>query len=111
MPEIETCPKIRLHQGAAAIVEIDLSDFDFQGGEVVFTMRKTFGSNDVIKTCAFSAQEVAAIFFEDDFTACLKCGGENYEYDIMLHIDGERFALCDPSPVEVCRTVGGCTND
>lgn len=111
MTEIEAYPTIRLHQGAAAIVEVDLTDFDFQGGEVVFTMRKTFGNNEVIKTCAFSIQEVAAIFFEDDFTAGLKCGSGNYEYDIMLHIDDERFALCDPSPVEVCRTVGGCTND
>lgn len=102
---METYQTIHLMQGATSVVEIDLTEFDFQGGSVVLVMRKKGG--DVLREWEFAEQAVHQCVFEDEFTASLKLGKFNYEYDIMWHLDGERFAQCAPSPVEVGETVGG----
>lgn len=104
---MEKFQPILLKQGATTIVEIDLSDFDMSGGSVVLTMRKCNKSKRVVRTWEFTESKVHEVIFEDEFTATLDTGKFNYEYDIMWHLDGERFAQCAPSVIEVMRTVGG----
>ena len=99
-------PTIRLYQGATSVVEIDLTNFDLQGGKIVFTMREKSGAKNVIKTWEFDEAVKSTITFTDEFTAGLKQGA-NYEYDVMWHLNGERFPQCDPSGIVVSRTVGG----
>lgn len=99
-------PEIRLLQGATSIVELDLTGFELQGGKIVFTMRKARKDGEIIKTWEFETQETHNIVFSDEFTATLDTNSV-YEYDIMWHLDGERFAQCLPSPIRVTRTVGG----
>ena len=101
-----TYPTIQLYQGATSLVEINLTDFDLQGGEIVFTMRSKSGAKDVMKTCAFKTAEVHNIVFTDEFTSTLKLG-DGYEYDIMWHLNEERFVQCEPTTITVSRTVGG----
>lgn len=96
---------IALQKGATALVSLDLSDFDMQGGYVLFTVKEKGG--EVIREWRFSEAEVHNIVFEDEFTAILDLGKHLYEYEIMWHVDGERFAQCAPSPIEVTRTLGG----
>lgn len=102
---MEQYPAIKLMKGATSVVEVDLTDFDMQGGSVLLVMREKGG--DVIREWELSEQGVHECVFEDEFTALLNVSKYNYEYDIMWHIDGERFAQCAPSPIEVTRTVGG----
>lgn len=104
-------PIIKLRQGATSIVDLDLTDFDFQGGSVVMTMSRRGLFGNPLRTWEFTTAEVHSIVFEDEFTAGLRVGNHNYEYDIMWHLDEERFAQCAPSPIEVSRTVGGLQND
>ena len=96
---------IKLMQGATSVLNLDLTEFDFQGGDVVLTIRKKGG--EIVREWSFDEPAVHALVFEDEFTATLENGRYGYEYDVMWHIDGERFAQCTPSPVEVYRTVGG----
>ena len=103
-------PEIRLLQGATKIVELDLTDFALQGGKIVFTMRKAKQGGEIIKTWEFETSNVHNIVFSDDFTATLDTNSV-YEYDIMWHLDGERFAQCLPSPIRVTHTVGGYRDD
>jgi hypothetical protein len=103
---MEQYPTIRLMQGATSVVEIDLTGFDFQGGSVVFTMCDRWTKESVL-ACEMTEPIVNYIEFKDEFTATLKTGKSNYEYDIMWHIGEERFAQCAPTPVEVSHTVGG----
>ena len=105
-----TYPTIQLYQGATSVVEIDLSDFELQGGKVIVTMRSVSGKKEVIKTWEFDRAIKHTITFTDEFTATLKLG-EQYEYDIMWHLDNERFAQCEPSKINVSRTVGGWSNE
>lgn len=105
-----TYPTIQLYQGATSMVEIDLSTFDLQGGTVVLTMRSKSGSKEVIKTWEFKTADKHTIVFTDEFTANLKLGNQ-YEYDVMWHLDDERFAQCEPSDINVSRTVGGWSNE
>lgn len=100
-------PTILLSQGATALVEVDLTGFDLRGGVVIFTMREKHGAKAVVKECAFDTPETHTIVFADEFTATLDLG-DSYEYDLMHHLDGERFAQCEPTSVKVSRTVGGC---
>lgn len=102
---MEQYPAIELMKGATSIVEIDLTDFDMQGGSVLLVMRKKGG--EVVREWEFAEQGVHECVFEDEFTALLNLGKFDYEYDIMWHLNGERFAQCAPSPIEVTRTVGG----
>lgn len=105
-----TYPTIQLYQGATSVVEIDLSDFELQGGKIVVTMRSKSGKKEIIKTWEFDESSKHSLTFTDEFTATLKLGSQ-YEYDIMWHLDGERFAQCDPSDINVSRTVGGWSNE
>lgn len=102
---MEQLPAINLRKGATSIVEIDLTDFDIQGGSVLLVMRERGG--EVVREWEFDAPGVHEIIFEDEFTASLETGAHRYEYDVMWHFGGERFAQCAPSPIEVHRTVGG----
>lgn len=101
-----TYPTIQLYQGATSVVEIDLTNFDLQGGKVIFTMRSKSGAKEVLKTWEFTESIKNTITFTDEFTATLKIGN-GYEYDIMWHLNDERFAQCSPSDINVSRTVGG----
>lgn len=103
---LEKFPTIRLQKGATSILGIDLTEFDFQGGTVVFTVQKSY-CNEIVKEWEFSTPEVHAIVFEDDFTSTLKTGNKSYEYGITWRVDGERFSQCAPSNIEVGKTVGG----
>lgn len=99
------CPAIKLMQGATSVVDVDLTDFDMQGGYVSLVMRKRGG--EVMREWRFDTSGKHQIVFEDEFTSTLDVIEHTYKYDIMWHLDGERFAQCAPSPVEVSRTVGG----
>lgn len=101
-------PTIKLMKGATSIVEVDLTEFDMQGGYVAMSMGDA--GRGVIREWRFDTSEPHAVVFEDEFTATLTAGGSRYWYDIMWHIDGERFAQCVPSPIDVSETVGGYTN-
>lgn len=101
---------IRLRKGATSIVEVDLTSFDFQGGSVVVAFYDRL-SGEVIKDWVFETPEVHHCVFEDEFTEALLTGSTAYQYDIMWHIDDERFAQCAPSPVIVEDTVGGFPYD
>lgn len=103
---MEKCDCIYLMKGATTIVQVDMADFSLQGGTVVLTMSKAGG--EVVRTWEFTEAGVHNVVFEDDFTAGLKCGRFFYEYDIMWHFNGERFAQCLPSPIIVTSTAGGC---
>lgn len=105
-----TYPTIQLYQGATSVVEIDLSNFELQGGTIVVTMRSKGGKREVIRTWEFDRAIKHEIVFTDEFTATLKLGSQ-YEYDIMWHLDNERFAQCEPSDINVSRTVGGWSNE
>lgn len=104
---MEQYPTIYLYQGATTVVEIDLTDFDLQGGSVVLTVRKKKGTRDVVETWELTEARVHEVVFKDELTATLDAGTNKYEYDLMWHIGEERFAQCAPSPVEVAKTVGG----
>lgn len=102
---MEQYPTIKLYKGATSIIDFDLTDFDMQGGFVALVMREKGG--DVRREWRFGEPGVHAVTFEDEFTATLNDGKYKYEYDVMWHVDGERFAQCAPSPIEVSKTVGG----
>ena len=101
-----TYPTIQLYQGATSVVEFDLSNFELQGGKIVITMRSKFGKKEVVKTWEYTRAIKHEIVFTDEFTSTLKLGNL-YEYDIMWHLDDERYVQCDPSDIKVSRTVGG----
>ena len=105
---LEKCECIRLQRGASAIVQVDLTGFELQGGSVVLTV--TGPNGEVVKTFEFTEAGVQYIAFEDELTAGLMCGRYNYKYDIMWHYDGCRYAQCLPSPIVVTNTAGGCHN-
>ena len=100
---------INLMRGATSIVQVDLTDFDLQGGTVVLTMSKVGG--EVVKSWEFTEAGVHNLVFDDEFTAGLMCGRFLYKYDVMWHFNGERFAQCLPSPILVNNTAGGCHNE
>lgn len=105
---MEKCECIRLMKGTTTIVQVDLTGFDMQGGSVVLTMSGPHG--EVIKTFAFTEAGVHYIAFDDELTKSLMCGRYEYEYDIMWHLNGYRYAQCLPSPIIVTNTAGGCHN-
>lgn len=105
---MEQCECLRLMKGATNIVQVDLTDFDMQGGSVVMTMSGP--DNKAVKTWEFTEAGLFHVVIEDDFTAGLMCGNYNYKYDLMWHVDGCRYAQCLPSPIIVTNTVGGCHN-
>lgn len=106
---MEQYPTIYLYQGATTVVEIDLTDFDLQGGSVVLTVRKKKNPRDIMETWELTESKVHEIVFKDELTATFETGAGKYEYDLMWHIGEERFAQCAPSPIEVAKTVGGYT--
>lgn len=98
-------PPIILYKGATSVIDLDLSEFDMQGGYVLFVISESFGG--VVRDWRFDESAVHAVVLEDEFTASLDESKTKYKYGIMHHVDGERFAQCSPSPVEVLNTVGG----
>ena len=102
---IKEFPIIKLHKGATTIVDFDLSNFDFQGGYVQLTIKDK--NNSVIKEQRLEFQGVNEVMFNDEFTKNLEIGKDVYRYDLMWHINGERFAQCLPSRIDVVKTIGG----
>lgn len=102
--QVQQYPAIKLMKGATTAVEVDLTDFDMQGGYVLMVVREACGC--VVREWRFDERGTHVALFDDELTASMEVGG-SYEYDLMWHVDGERFAQCAPSPVEVSRTVGG----
>ena len=105
---IKEFPIIKLHKGATTIVEFDLTDFDFQGGYVMLTIKDA--KENIIKEQRLDFKGINQVMFTDEFTANFKVGKGNYKYDLMWHIDNERFAQCLPSNIDVYSTVGGKEN-
>ena len=103
-------PAIELYKGATSVLDIDLSEFDFQGGKVVFTMKDKFRKGAVMKK-EFDTQDAHQIVFDTQFTEGLAISDARYEYDLMWHIGDARYPQCAPSPVVVLKTVGGSQND
>lgn len=97
---------IMLYKGATSVMDLDLTEFDFQGGTVVFTMKDT-KTDAIIIQKEFDTPAIHQIIFRDDDTAGFKIGSNNYRYDIMWHLHGERYPQCEPSNVYVYDTVGG----
>lgn len=106
---MEQLPTITLRKGATTVVQVDLSNFDMQGGYVALTISDKKGNP--LKSWKMDEQRVWDITIPDEFTASLKVSTENYLYDIMWHLNDERFAQCAPSPVIVEATVGGYPYD
>lgn len=106
---MEQLPAITLRKGATTVVQIDLSNFDMQGGYVALTISNKKG--EPLKSWKTDEQKVWSVTFPDEFTADLKVSEENYLYDIMWHLNDERFAQCAPSPVIVEATAGGYPHD
>lgn len=103
---MEKYPTITLYKGATTIIRLDLTEMDMQGGSVVFTVRSKV-NRALVKKWVFCESETYDITFSEEMTAQLMTGKGNYEYDIMWHIDGERFPQCGPSDIIVMHTVGG----
>ena len=99
-------PTIYLDKGGTSIVKIDLTNFDFKEGSLVFSMHLK-NTREIIKEAVFTTPGVHNLIFECDFTKDLILGKDNYEYDFFFHIEGERFQQCPPSPIVVESTVGG----
>lgn len=99
-------PTIYLDKGGTSVVDVDLTGYDFAGGNLVFTM-KAKNSTTVLKEETFTTPGVHCLVFDCDFTKNLLVGKDVYEYDFFLHVDGERFKQCEPSPIVVGRNVGG----
>ena len=106
---MEQLTPIKLRRGATTVVEIDMTGFDPKGGEFVLTLSDKKGKPQ--KEWRTNKAEVWSVLFPDEFTAGLKVGEGNYLYDIMHHVDGERFAKCEPSEVTVVMTAGGYQNE
>lgn len=100
-------PAIQLYQGATSVVQVDLEDFDMQGGSVVLTVRRRKPPRTVVASFEMAEPGVHDVVFKDEETALLEVGEGKYEYDVMWHVGEERFPQCAPSPVSVARTVGG----
>lgn len=106
---MEQLPTINLRKGATTVVQVDLSDFDMQGGYVALTIADKKGEKR--KSWTMDEQRVWYITIPDEFTADLKVSESKYVYDIMWHLEDERFAQCAPSNVIVEATVGGYPYD
>ena len=106
---MEQLPAITLRKGATSVVSIDLTGFEMQGGYVALTVSDKKYSP--LRSWKMDEARVWDIVIPDEFTADLKVGEENYLYDIMWHLGGERFAQCAPSPVKVEATAGGYPHD
>lgn len=104
---LEKLNDIIIYRGSTTSVEFNLSDFDFQGGFVRFTMRDK--KNNLIKQEDMNTVGVNTVNFNDDFTATLT--DSNYYYDLMWHVAGERIDQCAISDVKVIDTVGGAQYD
>lgn len=102
---MEQCPTITLRKGATSVLQVDLTEFDMQGGSVVLTVSNRKG--EPLKKWETSESRLWDVVIPDEFTATLKVGEDRYMYDIMWHIGEERFAQCEPSPVTVVLTAGG----
>lgn len=108
MEELKPFPTIKLYKGATSIVKFNFSKVQMDGGYLVFTMKKEH-SKQVLMEIKFDEQKVYDVVFQADFTKNLYTS-EHYIYDIMLHLDDERFPLCDISHIVVQGTAGGKTN-
>lgn len=106
---MEQLSPITLRKGASTVVQVDLTNFDMQGGYVALTMSDKKGS--AIRSWKMDEARVWDVTIPDEFTAELKVGEDKYLYDIMWHLDEERFAQCAPSPVIVEATAGGYPHD
>lgn len=94
---------ILIYRGATSQIEIDLSDFDMQGGSVLFTIRN-LSKTKVYFEQTFTTSEIHTVTFTDEFTVGLSAS--EYVYDIMHLLKDERFPQCKPSPVVVEGVVG-----
>ena len=106
---MEQLPAINLRKGATTVVQVDLSSFDMQGGYVALAISNKKG--DPLKSWKMDERRVWDITIPDEFTADLKVSEDKYVYDIMWHLDEERFAQCAPSQVIVEATAGGYPHD
>lgn len=102
-------PKIILYKGATSVVKLDLSNTQMNGGYFVLTIKET-NNDDPIKEMMFDESKIYDVVFEDDFTKNLSTN-KSYQYDIMYHLDGERFPQCKPSPIVVYSVVGGLVDE
>lgn len=97
---------IYLYRGASSLIDFDFSNFEFQGGYVLLTVQDTQTKTNV-KTYKFTKQEKTTVLFDDELTSNLKISSTRYKYDLMHHVDNERFPQCTPTPVVVFDTIGG----
>lgn len=102
-------PEITLHKGASSIVKFDFSNIEMGDGFHVFTMKDKVNKT-VLKSIRFDEAREYNIAFDDDFTKDLSTVGE-YCYDIMYHLNENRFPRCAVSPIKVVETVGGRNNE
>lgn len=106
---MEQLAPITLRKGATTVVQIDLTSFEMQGGYVALTISDKKGN--ALRSWKTDEQKVWSVTFTDEFTADLKVSADKYLYDIMWHLNEERFAQCAPSPVIVEATAGGYPHD
>lgn len=106
MNELET---LVLYQGATMMFQIDLTGCELNGGKFVLCVREK-DKNKPILVKEMTSADVHTVTIGTNITQNLIISEDKYEYDIMLHINGERFPQCSPSPVSVRKTVGGVRN-
>lgn len=98
MSEVLTYPTIVLHRGCATVLEMDMTNFDYYGGYVMFTIkRKT--NYDAVFEYRLDKQEKCQIVLDKIFTEKLRYA--SYLYDLVLVVDEEYYPLCLPSEVIV----------
>lgn len=101
---LEKFPRLILYKGASSVIGFDFSQFDFMGGKVVLTIKDM--DKHTIKTVEYNESRLYNTLFDDDWATQLEIGRDKYLYDLMLHIDNERYPQCLPSPITVLDTVG-----
>ena len=105
---MEQLQPINLRKGATGLLQVDLTTFDMGGGFVALTISDKKGP---LRSWKMDEAKVWDLIIPDEFTATLKVSNETYQYDIMWHVNGERFAQCAPSQVIVEATAGGYPYD
>lgn len=109
---MEQLAPITLRKGATTVVQIDLSTFEMQGSYVALTVAENKKKEaKIIASFVMDEQRVWDLTFKDEDTEKLDLKENAYVYDIMWHLNDERFAQCAPSPVIVEATAGGYPHD
>lgn len=92
-----------LYRGASSVIEFDFSDFEFaSNSKCVFTISSLCNKEEVF-SYEFTQAELYEVLIRDDITINLK--DNQYKYNIMYILNGERYPQCADSDVIVRNVV------